>query len=200
MMNLDAGVDVHDVDLDGEVAAARPRAPGGQFSAKNAVLMLAGIAGVLSLLWFAFTAVTGTSIIIFTTGSMAPTIPTGSAAVVRTIPSSEITVGQIVTVQRTGSRLPVTHRVVSVSPDPASGDGRILVLRGDANATNDPFPYRVTEAKLVVASVPELGILLAAAGRPAFTGILTVGVAGLVVWAFWPSRRSAHRIESRTRK
>jgi signal peptidase len=160
---------------------------------KEAVVTLAGLIGALSILWFIVASVAGVSIIIFATGSMAPTIPTGSAALVREVPASEIDVGDVVTVQRPGSRLPVTHRVVSVSPDPDAADGRILVLRGDANVSNDTFPYRVTEAKVVVAAIPVLGTILAIAGRPAVTGVLTIVVAALVVWAFWPTRRSAHR-------
>lgn len=160
---------------------------------KEAVVTLAGLIGALSILWFIVASVAGVSIIIFATGSMAPTIPTGSAALVREVPASEIDVGDVVTVQRPGSRLPVTHRVVSVSPDSDAADGRILVLRGDANVSNDTFPYRVTEAKVVVAAIPVLGTILAIAGRPAVTGVLTIVVAALVVWAFWPTRRSAHR-------
>lgn len=162
---------------------------------KDAVLTLAGLAGALSLLWFVLTSVTGTSLVIFTTGSMAPTIPTGSVALVRPVAASEIRVGQVVTVQRVGARLPVTHRVVSVESDPARADGRILVLRGDANSTNDPLPYRVTEAKLVLASVPGLGTAMTVARLPMVSGTVTVAVAALVMWAFWPSRRAAHRRE-----
>lgn len=166
---------------------------------KDAVLTMAGLAGALSLLWFVLTSVTGTSVVIFTTGSMSPTIPTGSAALVRPVPASEIQVGQVVTVQRVGARLPVTHRVVSVEADPASVDGRVLVLRGDANATNDPFPYRVTGAKLVLASMPGVGTAMAVIRLPIVSGMVTLGVASLVIWAFWPSRRAAHRSEGQVR-
>lgn len=166
---------------------------------KDAVLTMAGLAGALSLLWFVLTSVTGTSLVIFTTGSMAPTIPTGSVALVRPVPAADIHAGQVVTVQRVGSRLPVTHRVVSVEADPTTAGGRILVLKGDANETNDPFPYRVTEAKEVLASMPGLGAVVAMARLPLVSGTVTVGVAGLVVWAFWPSRRAAHRDGERAR-
>jgi signal peptidase len=162
---------------------------------KDVVLTLAGAAGVLSLLWFAIATTTGLSIMIVTTGSMSPTIPAGSAALVRPVAASAISVGDVVTVQRAGARLPVTHRVVSVEPDPDAAAGRILVLRGDANATDDPFPYHVTAAKSVVASVPVLGTAIALGRQPLVLGLTTLGVAALIVWAFWPERRAAHRLQ-----
>ena len=51
-------------------------------------------------------------IILFSTGSMSPTIPAGSAAVVRHIPAADIAVGDVVTVDRPG-KLPITHRVTT---------------------------------------------------------------------------------------
>jgi signal peptidase I len=194
----DASVSIQTGDVPSDARGDATTARSVRRSVKDAVLTLAGLAGALCLVWFVLTAATGTAVIVFTTGSMAPTIPAGSAALVRTVPASEIAVGQVVTVVRSGSRLPVTHRVVSVAEDPGASNSRILVLRGDANATNDPSPYHVTQAKVVMASVPGLGLLMAVAGRPVISGITTIAVAALVTWAFWPSRRRAHRLEPRS--
>src|SRR5688500_5253324 len=86
---------------------------------------------VIAAGWF------GVSIILFSTGSMSPTIPAGSAALVRDVPASEVEVGDVVTVDRVDA-LPVTHRVVAVE---GSGSSRELTLRGDANPVDDPLPY-----------------------------------------------------------
>lgn len=164
---------------------------------KDAVLTLAGFCGLLCLVWLAASLAFGVSIVIFMTGSMAPTAPTGSGALVRSIAAADIKVGDVVTVQRVGTRLPVTHRVVSIAPDPDDAASRMLVLRGDANEVSDPFPYQVTEAKLVMVTIPGLGTLLVAARTPLVMGVLTLLVAALVLWAFWPSRTPLHRAEAR---
>ena len=65
------------------------------------------------------------SVVLFRTGSMGPTIPAGSAALVRQVSADSVRVGDIVTVDRPG-HLPITHRVVLVD---GSGPTRSLTLR-----------------------------------------------------------------------
>ena len=79
------------------------------------------------------------SLIMFKTGSMSPTIPAGSLAVVRQIPASDIKVGDVTTVSRSEGQLPVTHRIVSVSP--VVGDTYSIEMKGDANDSPDAQPY-----------------------------------------------------------
>ncbi len=145
-------------------------------------LTVLAIAGAVCIALVIAAEVFGVSIILFSTGSMSPTIPAGSAALVREIPASEVAVGDVVTVDRPGA-LPVTHRVVAVD---GTGSTRELTLRGDANPVNDPSPYEVGHVRLVIASVPGLAPAIAAAGEPAVLGTVTVLVAGVVTWAFWP--------------
>jgi signal peptidase len=183
-----------------------PRRPSTRHPIKDAVLTLAGLCGLLCLLWVGASLAFGVSIVVFTTGSMAPTMPTGSAALVRPVAAADLSVGDVVTVQREGTRLPITHRIVSISRERGAGpdagrdatSARLLVLRGDANDVNDPFPYRVTQAQLVVAAVPGLGSLIVAARTPLATAAMTLVVAALVAWAFWPSREPSHRAERRS--
>lgn len=127
-------------------------------------------------------------LIVFRTGSMSPAIPTGSAALVRTLPADRVRVGDVVTVPSPVGPLPVTHRVVSAEPL-ADGSTR-LVLRGDANDAPDPFPYDVTEVRRVVAHAPGVGVALVRLHDPRALGAITVVVAGLILWALWPPRRS----------
>ena len=166
--------------------------------ARDILLAVAGIAGALSLIWLIFSLVFGYSIIVFKTGSMAPTMPTGALAIERPIAPADIRVGDVVTVADPGQQLPVTHRVVSISRNPADGGARLLVLKGDANTIQDQFPYTVTAAHLVVGSVPVLGTVLVILRQPIFIGLLTLLIASLVLWAFWPTPAPRYRRTHRT--
>jgi signal peptidase len=181
-----------------ESRPARPQRDGRLGRAiKEAVLTVVGLVGLLAIVWLICAMAFGLSIVVFKTGSMAPAIPTGSAAVVREVRASQVQVGDVITVQREGASLPVTHRVVSVSADPVNPDARIVELRGDANESNDLAPYTITEAKRVLASFPGFGVALAVMRSPYFLGVTTVAVGLLTVWAFWPQRRaSRHRVSS----
>ncbi|WP_440220275.1 signal peptidase I [Dietzia sp. MNB45] len=127
------------------------------------------------------------SLIMFKTGSMSPTIPTGSLAVVRLIPASDIKVGDVTTVSRGEGQLPVTHRIVSVSP--VGGDTYSIEMKGDANDSPDAQPYEVTEVKKVLWHVPGLAYVVAAVSQPKYMAGITVAASFLVVWAFWPRKQ-----------
>lgn len=64
------------------------------------------------------------------TGSMEPTIKTGSYVIVR--PVEEPKVGQVVMFDEAGSTVPIVHRVVAVN-----AGGKTLTTRGDANGADD---------------------------------------------------------------
>jgi len=127
-------------------------------------------------------------IVLFRTGSMEPTIPAGSAALVRGIPAADVGVGDVVMVEREGE-LPITHRVVAVAAVPGAPDARSITMRGDANATDDPAPYDVTHVRRVLFSVAGAAPVLAAAGSPWVLGGLTLAATTLIVVVFWPRRR-----------
>jgi signal peptidase I len=117
--------------------------------------LLTGLAviGLLVASVTVFAATTGLRPLVVRSGSMEPTIHTGSMVLVRSIPAREIRVGDVVAVGRPdGTR--VTHRVVSVVH---KGRYAELVLKGDANRDNDPVPVVVTTAGRLVSSVPWLG-------------------------------------------
>jgi signal peptidase len=164
--------------------AQAPRTPRGRV--KSAVLTVAGIAGLLSVVWLIASVSFGLTVTVFKTGSMAPTMPTGAMAITRPIPASAIRVGDVVTVPVPGKVLPVTHRVVSVAADPSDRTDRILVLKGDDNLTADQTPYTVSGAKLVIFSVPYVGTALSLMRTPLFIGVGALIVAALLFWAFWP--------------
>lgn len=155
------------------------------------LLWLAAAAGVICmvLVIVAFTA--NITLIMFRTGSMAPTIPAGSVAVVQSVAASDVQIGDVVTVDRAGD-LPVTHRITSIAPG-ASADERVITMRGDANAADDPYPYAVQTVRVVLFSIPGIATVIVAMGNPYVLGGLTLGATALVVWAFWPRSPKARR-------
>lgn len=152
----------------------------------DTLLNLAAVGGVLCIVLVILATCFDITLIMFKTGSMSPTIPTGSLALVREIPASDIRVGDVVTVDRPG-QLPVTHRVTSVTGD-GTGDSaqRTITLKGDANASADPAPYLVSTVRVVLASVPGLAYVVVWLSNPWVLGGLTLGCSFLVMWAFWP--------------
>lgn len=165
-------------------------APGGPRPARRVVgwirelaLSVLALGGVVCLVAVAAAVFFDISLVMFKTGSMAPTIPAGSLAVVQEVPADEVRVGDVVTVDRPGE-LPVTHRVVTTSP---GADGRtVLTLRGDANPVDDPAPYEVRTVRQVLTSVPGLAYVVSRSTDPRVLAGITVVVTILVTWSFWP--------------
>jgi signal peptidase len=138
------------------------------------------------MVWFLLSVLLGWSLVLFKTGSMAPTYPTGAAGISVPVTAEQIETGDVVTVPRAEGGLPVTHRVVSVE-DPGAGDGaRELVLQGDANPDPDREVYTVTEADKVVVGAPYVGYAVTVLAQPKTLAILTAAMAALTVWVFWP--------------
>ncbi|MGO4593054.1 S26 family signal peptidase [Leifsonia sp. 2TAF2] len=156
---------------------------------RTGLLTVAAAGGVLCLACVVAAVGFQLSLVMFRTGSMSPTIPAGSLALVHRIPTADARVGEVVTVDRPGA-LPVTHRVVSTSVPAGSPSGWArLVLKGDANPTVDAEPYDVGTVRTVLWSAPGLAYVVSWLGHPAVIGALTVAVAGLVAWTFWPAGR-----------
>ncbi|WP_114853849.1 signal peptidase I [Brachybacterium sp. YJGR34] len=149
------------------------------------LLAAAAALGLLCMVLALLTGVFGFRVMLFSSGSMEPSIPVGSAALVAPTAAADVEVGDVVTVDRAAGELPVTHRVVAVegADDPAQ---RLLTLRGDANAQNDPTRYLVDEVGRVVVSAPGVAPLVASAGTSRVLAPLGVVAAGCVVWALWP--------------
>ncbi|MGK3950281.1 signal peptidase I [Microbacterium sp. K2] len=150
----------------------------------DALLWIAAIAGLACIVLVIVALTANITLIMFRTGSMAPTIPAGSVAVVQSVAASQVHVGDVVTVDREGS-LPVTHRITSIAPGASEGE-RVITMRGDANAADDPYPYTVQTVRVVLFSVPGIATVIVAMGNPYVLGGLTIGATALVVWAFWP--------------
>jgi signal peptidase len=153
----------------------------------STLLNLAALGGVVCIVLVILATCFNITLIMFKTGSMSPTIPTGSLALVREIPASDIRIGDVVTVDRAG-QLPVTHRVTSVTDGGAGAPGsqRLITMQGDANLSEDPEPYRVDTVRIVLGSVPGLAAVIIWFSNPWVLGGLTLACSVLVGWAFWP--------------
>lgn len=92
---------------------------------------LIGTVGIIGLLGVSlYPILTGGKIYQIQTGSMEPTINTGSYVLVRQI--DEPKVGQVVLFDQPGYPVPIVHRVVAVN-----ADGKSLTTKGDANGVQD---------------------------------------------------------------
>ncbi|GGG24157.1 hypothetical protein GCM10007304_42510 [Rhodococcoides trifolii] len=157
--------------------------------AGDALLNVLALGGIVCIALVVMAFVFNVSLIMFKTGSMSPTIPTGSLAVVRQVPAESVVPGDVVTVDRVGD-LPVTHRVVRTTP--ASNGETFLELKGDANKYEDPAGYNVTEVRKVLWSVPELAKAIVWLSNPFVLGGITIAMTILVVAVFWPRTPKPH--------
>ncbi len=157
---------------------------------REVLLWVLAAFGSVCLVMIVLVTVLDLGVVVFRTGSMSPTIPTGAAALVRSVPAAEVHVGDVVTVATPVGPLPVTHRVVSTE---AAGGGQYLLhLKGDANDVVDPFDYRVDQVRRVVVSAPGVGYALVWLSDPRRMAALTVLVAVVVAWTFWPRADVSH--------
>lgn len=177
--------------------ATTHRPPAKRLSSRlgNLLLNLAAVAGAICILLVILAFFFNITLIMFKTGSMAPTIPAGSVALVREVPAAELKVGDVVTVDRPG-QLPITHRITSIVPGP-DAEARTITMRGDANATEDPAPYTILHARIVLGSVPGLAHVIVWFGNPWVLGGLTIALSALVTWAFWPRNTAPARRRGR---
>lgn len=155
--------------------------------AGDIVLNVLAVGGIICIALVACAFFFNITLIMFKTGSMSPSIPTGSLAVVQAVPADSVQVGDVVTVDREG-KLPITHRVVAADTIAESGV-TVLELKGDANADSDPGLYQVTEVRKVLWSVPELARVIVYFSNPYVLGVITLSMATLVVAVFWPRER-----------
>jgi signal peptidase I len=166
-----------------------PRRRGWANRAGSALLTVAALCGAICIVLVPLAFVLHISLIMFKTNSMSPTMPAGSLALVRSVPASQVRVGDVVTVDRSPAA-PITHRVTSVAPGP--NGARTITLRGDANPVDDPAPYVVTHVRRVIVAVPRLAYAVRAVSNPRVMAGITLAAALLVMWAFWPRTVARH--------
>ncbi len=118
------------------------------------VALTAGALGGLTCIAFAICAMTlGMTPLIVLSGSMEPTVTTGSLLITQKTPAADLKRGDVVTVPRRDRTL-VTHRIVQIT---VRGDTATLRLKGDANDAVDPEAYQVKQAGKQVIAIPYAG-------------------------------------------
>lgn len=120
------------------------------------LLSVTAVVGVCCLLMTIAGALFGVRPLIFRSGSMSPTITTGSLAIARPVDADRLKIGDIVSVPVGNTR--VAHRITKIT---RSSGAATLQLKGDANPVPDARSYQVARADKIVISVPELGRAIA---------------------------------------
>jgi len=92
-------------------------------------------------------------------GSMSPSIPTGSIVFYRTVPADQVKVGDVIVFNEPGeTNRKVTHRVYQIGSDTT---GKYFVTKGDANGVPDDWRIpAVGTGWLAVFHVPYAGFIL----------------------------------------
>lgn len=145
--------------------------------AKELALTVGAIGG-LACISLAVAALTfGLSPLVVQSGSMEPTVATGSLLITQKTPASELKRGDVVTVRRQDHTL-VTHRIVQIT---LRGDTATLRLKGDTNDVVDLEAYVVKEAGKKVVVIPYLGWVAAWASSRLGLFLLGLYVAFLMV-------------------
>lgn len=154
---------------------------------RSVLLTVAATLGVVSIVAFALLMFFGLKPQIVISGSMEPTIPTGSLAFARSVDARTVHERDVVTVPRNFGDGLVTHRVIRI--EKAEDGTTLLTLRGDANATADPQPYAVNTAGLVVFHIPYLGFVARVLQTGyGLVGLALVGLCFVAAFVFDPVR------------
>lgn len=156
---------------------------------REVALTCVALLGLLCILALILGFVFKASFVVFRTGSMQPEYPVGALSLTVQVQAEDLVPGDVVSVKRGGSGVLITHRVVSVTPPDGAGGRTSLILKGDANSSQDPLPYEVATAQKVLATVPMVGSWVMTVRGPGFIGGATLALAALVLWAYWPKRQ-----------
>lgn len=164
----------------------------------RAVAALPATLLVALLLTLALPVAFGCRSLVVMSGSMEPTVPTGSVVVVKSIPGAAIAVGDVISFHppEDTARI-VTHRVLAVTEQ----DGKVAVeTRGDANTGSEKWSIDPAgTVGRVVFHIPYLGYLLAPLRGPgprlALVVVPAVLLAALLVYDIWHPRRRLGRPE-----
>lgn len=126
-------------------------------------------------------------------GSMEPTIHTGSVAIDTPISAQDVKVGDIVTFVRPDNQNElVTHRVIAIETGPS---GRQWVTKGDANSVPDAWRVAASGAGYkYYFSIPYCGFVLSwlqsPIGRLLFLVIPAAALGLLTLYELWWPRRA----------
>lgn len=157
----------------------------------NAVLWLLAALGLASLLVWGAGRAGLLQPLVVVSGSMEPGIMTGDLLVDVRVPTEQVEVGDVVSLQSPINEHLVTHRVVAVEQTGAGTWG--IRLKGDANDVEDGGVYEVGDHVWhPVVQVPGGGNVVAALSRPSVVvplGVTLLALVGLALMPADPPRR-----------
>ena len=148
---------------------------------RELALNIGAIAGLVCIIAAAASMFLGVKPLVFRSGSMEPTIPTGALALTVPVAADDLAVGDVVSVVTPGD-VRITHRVTALAP---LGDGTVAVtMQGDANNAADPSPYIVDEVDRVFFHVSGVGYVVAWLTSPVaiFLGGMMAGALCVIVF------------------
>jgi signal peptidase I len=148
------------------------------------LLAIGAVLGVVCLASLAAMAVLEVHPMVVRSGSMSPTMPTGSLAFAAEVPATSVHPGDVVSVL-TDSGVRVTHRVVRAE---RIDEQVLLTLQGDANDAPDRQPYVVDEVLCVRLHVPALGYAVRAVSGPVGRALGGALAGALLATAIWSPR------------
>jgi signal peptidase I len=150
----------------------------------TAVIIAAVVACVVAALMFV-PGLLGYERYVITGGSMSGTFERGSLVFERQVPVEELNVGDVITYlppAESGISELVTHRVISITPNPDVSGGLVFQTKGDANASADPWTFTLADTvqPRVLGWIPLVGWIFIALSAPGIR-TLAIGVPAAVI-------------------
>ncbi|MBM4653634.1 signal peptidase I [Rhodococcus hoagii] len=157
---------------------------------KEIALNVAATAGLICIIATLASVLFGIKPLVFRSGSMSPQISTGALALAKTVPATELAVGDVISVNN-DQGVRITHRVYAL--EPPGGEAVVATLKGDDNNAPDSLPYTITEADRVFFHVGGLGYVVAWLSSPLaiFLGGGLVGAVLVIAFGKSKDRRLA---------
>jgi signal peptidase I len=139
--------------------------------------------------------------LIVISGSMEPAIDTGDLIIARNLATSDVTVGDVVSLHSEMTNKLVTHRVTEVTPNP---DGTWQInMKGDANDEPDLETYTVGESVLTpMARIPQGGTVVSKVMEPTVAMPILLALVALLGLSLLDEepRRVVRRVIARVRQ
>lgn len=150
----------------------------------TAVIVAAVVACVVAALMFV-PGLLGYDRYVITGGSMSGTFERGSLVFERQVPVADLNVGDVITYlppAESGISELVTHRVLSITPNPDVSGGLVFRTKGDANASADPWTFTLADTvqPRVLGWIPLVGWIFIALSAPGIR-MLAIGIPAAVI-------------------
>jgi signal peptidase I len=150
----------------------------------TAVVIAAIVASIVAALMFV-PGLLGFDRYVITGGSMSGTFERGSLVFERQVPVGDLNVGDVITYlppAESGISELVTHRIISITPNPDGSSARVFKTKGDANADADPWTFTLADTvqPRVQGWIPAVGWIFIALSAPGIR-MLAIGIPAAII-------------------